>query len=398
MGTFFFFLVIAVVPGFPSGALVGRWGLLALCSATLLFKTELPKAAWVLLAYLAVMAWYGPVWYEGVNIYLHAAFFVVLYCYAKEIVDLRKIALGVALGVTVNSAAALAQLYLDWNGIPQITPGAGLYFNRNIASETAAMALALAVGYRLWWTIPGILPTLALGSRLPVVALGFVGALALYRKSRFLAAMSVLLPVLVALVWLQGHGDAIVAGPLDTLKQRWGTWYDGAHGFTILGQGLGSWIVNFPLYQAHSNALELRWENAHNDAVQLLFELGVGGAVLVAAFLFRLANSERNPAFYALVVFAVESCFGFPLYQPVTGALAMVLAGFLFGRGDPVRDLLARLRLRIWPRHADPQRGGDQPGGGVVSVQPRPPVWTGLSRYSQARPVANRSHRQGAQI
>ena len=54
MGTFFFFLTIFVIPGFPSGALVGRWGLLALCAATLLFKTELPKSAWALLAYLGL--------------------------------------------------------------------------------------------------------------------------------------------------------------------------------------------------------------------------------------------------------------------------------------------------------------------------------------------------------
>ncbi len=385
MGTFFFLLTILVIPGFPSGALVGRWGLLALCAAILLFKTELPKAAWAMLAYLAVMTWWGPIWYEAVNIYIHAAFFVVLYCYGAQMTDLRKMAIGAGLGVTINSIAVVAQHFAGWSGIPEITPGAGLYFNRNIAAEAAAMALALAVGYRLWWLIPGILPTLAFGSRIPAVALGVAGAVAIYRYSKFYAALCILAPILIAVAWLQGHGDVYYAGILDTLMQRLATWYDGAHGFTLLGQGLGSWIVNFPLYQTHSNPLELRWENAHNDVVQLLFELGVGGAVLVAAFAFRLAVSQRTPEFFALLVFAVEGCFGFPLYQPVTGALAMVAAGFLFRRSIPLHRLVVRFRLPVWHGDANARGSLHQPGGGTVPAEPRPTFGSGLSCYSQTR-------------
>jgi hypothetical protein len=299
---------------------------------------------------------------------------------------MRKVAIGIGLGVAVNSAAAVAQGFWEWGGIPQITPGSGLYFNRNMASEAAAMALALVVGYRIWWLVPGILPTLALGSRMPVVALGVAGALAIWRHSKIYAVVTVLVPVTMALAWLQSHGDTIAAGALDTLSQRIGTWYDGAHGFRILGQGLGSWMINFPLYQAHSNALELRWENAHNDTVQLLFELGIGGAFLVAAFVIRMANAERGPAFYALVVFAVEGCVGFPLYQPVTGGLAVLLAGFLFGRGAALHQLVAGVGLRIRSWYAHPRRAIHLAGGRIVSVESRSPFRSGLSRHSQTRP------------
>ncbi len=378
---------------------MGRWGLLALCAATLMFRTELPKAAWAVLAYLAVMTWWGPVWYEAVNLYIHAAFFVVLYCYAATLPDLRKIAIGVALGMTVNSAAALAQILVGWNGVPEITPGSGLYFNRNIASETAAMAVALAVGYRLWWLVPGILPTLALGGRIPVLALGVAGAIAIYQRSRFLAALSVLFPILIAVAWLQSHGDsAVTAGVLDTLKQRAGTWYDAAHGFTVLGQGLGSWIINFPLYQTSSSTLELRWENAHNDTVQLLFELGVGGAVLVAIFLLRMATSERRPEFYALLVFLIESCFEFPLYQPVTGGLAMVCAGFLFSRGVPLHRLLVRLGLSIRSGYAHARGAVHLPGGSVVPLGKGPTFGPGLSCYSDTRRGPFERYRPGTHV
>lgn len=398
MGTFFFFLTALVIPGFPSGALVGRWGLLALGAATLLFKTELPKSAWALLAYLAVMTWWGPVWYEAVNLYIHAIFLVVLYCYAARLEDLRRIAIGVGLGIALNSVVAVGQAYLGWQFIPQITPGSGLYFNRNIASEGAAMALALAVGYRMWWLIPGTLPTLMLGSRAPLVALGVAGAIAVYRYSKFYAALAILLPILLAVAWVQSHGDVVYAGILDTLKQRLGTWYDAAYGFTLLGRGLGSWIIDFPMFQQHTSTLELRWENAHNDTVQLLFELGIGGAILVATFLFRLATSERNPAFYALVVFAVESIFEFPLYQPVTGAIMAVCAGFLFSRSTPIRDLVVRRGLSV--RDGDADTAGDlhRPGGSTVPADAGPTFGAGLSCYSATRFKRRDQDRAGVTI
>ncbi len=387
-----------MLPGFPSGALVGRWGLLALAAATLMFKMELPRAAWIFLAYLAVMAWWGPVWYEAVNLYIHAAFFVVLYCYAAKMEDLRRIAIGVGLGFAVNSAVVIAQYFIDWSFVPTITPASGLYFNRNMASEAAAISLALVMGYRLWWLVPGFAPTLLAGSRIPVMALGLAGAIAIYRYSRFMAALAIVLPALLSVAWLQGHGALYYAGVFDTLIQRFGTWYDGAQGFTFFGQGLGSWMINFPLYQTHSNPLELRWENAHNDAVQLLFELGIGGAVLIAVFLFRLANAERNAAFYALVVFAVEACFEFPIYQPVTGALAVVCAGYLFRRSDSLRSLVVRggLRIRYW--HAQPRGGIHQPGGGVIPAAARPTFGPGLSCYSESRFVPYQRNRPGTQV
>ena len=165
-----------------------------------------------------------------------------------------------------------------------------------------------------------------------------------------------------------------------------------------MGQGLGSWIINFPLYQVSSSTLELRWENAHNDTVQLIFELGVGGAILVAIFLFRLATSERRPEFYALLVFFVESCFEFPLYQPVTGALAMVCAGWLFSRGDSLRHALARLRLSIRPGDANARGSLHIPGGGTVPARSGPTFGPGLSCYSDTRRGPFERYRPGTQV
>lgn len=387
MGTLFFFLTVLVVPGFPAGALVGRWALLAAAAAFLFFRCELSPWGWALLAYLGLAAWIAPVGYEASNLYCHAAMFVVVYAYASGMKDLRRVAIGLGLGFAVNSAVTVAQHFIDLSWIPQITPDGGLYFNRNIASEGAAMALAMVVGYRLWWLVPGILPTLAFGSRAPVLALGVVGAMAIWRKSKLLAVLAATVPTIIAVTWLQFHGVSGGKAPwLQDLWQRVGTWYDGARGFTILGQGLGSWIVNFPLYQHSSNALQLRWENAHNDVVQIIFELGVVGAVLVIAGLWRLLLSPRAPEYYCLCVFVLCGGVGFPLYEPVSGALAAACAGVLFSGLPPVRGHLARFGLRLWDGLANKRPGLFLPGRRAVPAQSRPPVRGGLYHHSSSRP------------
>lgn len=418
MGTLFFFLSIIVIPGFPSGALVGRWAILAIASAVIFFTIELSWWAWALLGYLAVMCAFAPVGYEAVNLYCHAVMLVLFYAYAKGVMPaesklsarstrttdakpdlLRRIAVGVGLGFAVNSIVVIGQHYLHWQFIPEITPGSGLYFNRNIASEGAAMALALVVGYRLWWLVPGILPTLAFGSRTPALALGIAGAIALWRRSKIVAAIAVICPCALAVLWLQTQGDnSITAGVLDTLKERLGTWYDGAHGFTIFGQGLGSWNVNFPLYQRHTNALELRWENAHNDAVQVVFELGIVGAGLLAAGLWRLCCAPRNPAFYALVVFVVESLLGFPLYEPFTGALAAVCAGYLFRDGDPLRRQLAGIGLRIWAWLANRRPSALLQRCAALSTKPRQTFGWRLRHHLAPRLQTHGPDRQGVAL
>lgn len=371
MGTVFFFLTIFVIPGFPSGALVGRWGLLAVTCAFLLFRCQLSWGAIALLAYLALMGYAAPVGFEALNLYCHAILLVILFCYAKQMIDLRKVAIGTGLGMAVNSAFMVVQHFNGLWWIPSLTPDGGLYFNHNMAGEAAGMILALVVGYRLWWLVPGILPTVYFGARSPLLGLGIAGFAWTWGKSKLLATAILLL---VPFGIYATHPEYITqslggwTGPFTTMLNRFGTWDDAIHGFTVFGQGLGSWIVNFPLYQRHTSPLELRWENAHNDAIQIIFELGIVGAALCAAFVYRLAIAERRPEFYALVVFSVEGLFGFPLYTPVTGALAAVCAGYLFSRGRYLRDDFVRFGLLLCTRYSLRRHRELLPGRNAVSA------------------------------
>lgn len=392
MGTVFFFLTIFAIPGFPSGALVGRWGVLAATAAYLFFWCRLSWGAVALLAYLAAMSWITPVGYEAINLYFHAVFLVILYCYAKQMADFRKLAIGASLGMAINSAFMIAQHFDGLWWIPELTRDGGLYFNHNMAGEAAGMILALAVGYRLWWLVPGVLPSLYFGARSAVLGLGVAAFLWVWARSKGWALATL---VAAPLVVYGTHIEYITEsqggwiGPFTTLFGRFDTWNDVIKGFTITGQGFGSFITNFTLYQHATSPLEIRWEQAHNDALQLIFELGIIGAALCAAFIYRLAIAERRPEFYALVVFVVEGTFGFPLYIPVTAALAALCAGHLFARGRYLRDDLLRLGLLLCARYSAGRHHQLLSGSNSVPAQSRPKVRTRVLRRNSRRLLTN---------
>jgi hypothetical protein len=168
---------------------------------------------------------------------------------------------------------------------------------------------------------------------------------------------------------------------LTDLIQRVGVWEDMLPGLRPWGHGLGSFIAEFPLYQHHTTALTLRFENAHNDFMQLAFELGIGAVLAAALVIAQLWGTPRSPAWYAMVVFLVEGCFGFPLYEPVTASLAAVCAGALFAEHVVLFDLLATWGPRVWASNFAPRR---RPHGAVkpaVSSDSQLPVWTSLSGH-----------------
>jgi hypothetical protein len=366
MSVVFFTLTVFVLPGLPMGATAPRWAFLSLACAWMFFDVRLRCTVWIIIAYLGAMALITPVGYDAAFIYWHFLLLAVLFC-AR--VDPRKAVIGTALGFAVNSAAVVGQ-YFGWQRIPEIAPLSGLFFNRNLASEGAAMALALVVGYRLWWLVPGILPTLVAGSRAPLLGLGVVALIALWRTARVREAIALLF-VLASVLFICDPSTA-------SMQQRLGAWQDALHGLTIFGRGLGSFIGEFPRWQLHSNPLVERFENAHNDILQLVFELGIGGAILVGLFLVGLARASSSPAWYALVVFAVEGLFGFPLYEPVSGALAAVCAGSVFGGGGPVFSLFALERCRIWARYAQARLAQFRLRRAVVSAGAQPSFGSGL--------------------
>lgn len=372
MGVVVFVLMVACMPNLPEGATVPRWAFLSIVSAILFFRVRFGWTTILIGSYLGIMAAVAPIGYDAAFILWHFLLYIVLFLYAQQrLPDLRQVAIGGALGLTVNSAVVLGQWYWGWTFIPQIEPMSGLFYNFNFATEPAAMVMALVVGHRLWWLIPGLLPTLLTGSRAPILALGLAAMLALWRRGnkwddplngRFVAILAMLAAALFILA--RGKTGIYIS---EDLAQRFAVWRDTVPHVNFFGHGIGSFIADFPTYQTHINALSLRFEHAHNDYLQVAYELGIGGLILLVVLAARMyvkgfsgrkwerVGESRNPEWYAMIVFLGIAVFDFPLYEPCTGTLAALCAGRLFAGCPGLRDLLASWRFRLWDRAKDAQ-------------------------------------------
>lgn len=404
----FFTLTALAVPFMPSGATIPRWAFASIMAAVLLFNIELSVWVWALCLYMGLMAWIAPVGYESAYLYWHFLIFIVFFCYSQKHDIIEAVTNGVWAGITLNSVVVIAQ-YCGWDALPQISGSyGGLFFNHNGGSEVAAIVLVMLAFKGRWLMILPLLPTLALGSRMPIEGIGVALFFIFWSRSRFLSFMVILGVQLI--VFGQSHEaySAYHAGgeqwksvhdPFsETMLTRLAVWWDTWNGLTLWGHGLGSYITEFPRYQAHSPALMIRYENAHNDILQIVFELGIVGAGLVGALLYRMGRVKPDAAWYGLVVFMVEGLLDFPLYSPVTGVLAAVLTGQLLSDRVAVRSLLGALRSGIQDRF---DHLGSPPlpaGRPTVSPVTLPPIRSWLPGDQDRERVGYPGHSAGAPI
>lgn len=346
MGAFTFLLTVAFVPFLPAGALTPRFALLSIGLPIFMLWRRVPLPHVAVLAYVAFYVWLAP----SLDSALFDAWTFLLWVAAFMIgrtTDLRPVFIGAAWGLAVNSVVMLLPLDL-----PHTTLWAGLFTNRNGAVEAAAMVAAAIVAYRLWWLLPGLAPTLLAGARAPILALGLVGAAALWRRSR-LQALAGALAALAIFALLFWRRDVQALDPFGTLHERLDVWRDLIPNLNVLGHGFGAFTFDYPTMQDHTDALAIRYDHPHADILQIAYELGVGGVLLVGVLCARLGRVAPDPAWYALVVFLLEGCAGFPLYTPLTGFLAALCAGHLYGPGVLLRHRVAGLGLGVRGGHTD---------------------------------------------
>lgn len=108
---------------------------------------------------------------------------------------------------------------------------------------------------------------------------------------------------------------------LDTVLERLSIWNYILNNVTWFGHGLGSFakdgyynLVSRPIY-------------AHNDLLQILHDLGIVGAALIALF-FTMVLLTKQKEKYIIIAFIVISCFDFPLYLPVSAFLCFLVCGY----------------------------------------------------------------------
>lgn len=307
---------------------------------------------------------------------------VVGFAWGATLTDLRPLVAGAAAGLAISSLVALAQ-WFGWTGIETSSTGtpAGLFFNHNRAAEAAALVLAAAVSLRVWWALPGLVPSLILPQeRTAWLAVAVVLAIVVWRRlrgqDRFalagIAAMLLLLAAMTAGLW------RTEAFGLAGITERVAMWSFVADRFTVIGHGLGSFTHDGPLLASPSlvgsSVVSItKAEHPHNEFLWLAYEGGLSALGIFGVFAWVVWRSAADLRL-VFVAFAVVACFAMPLHDPAAAIFIALCAGFAVGCRDRVRASAdaGGDALLAWvdeERESRDELGGVAAGGGSLPVR-----------------------------
>jgi hypothetical protein len=108
---------------------------------------------------------------------------------------------------------------------------------------------------------------------------------------------------------------------------RGGTWWESlrlAWRHPIMGSGLGSFKVLFPVLGKGAFTLEGNWFNAHNFFIQNLFEMGIIGYCVIAGFVINLAMKCKGLLMLGAFLVLYTLMFHFPDRQLSTVPLLIL--------------------------------------------------------------------------
>ena len=286
---------------------------------------------------------------------------------------------AVALFVTFEALIGLLQLGFAGAltfGYAGHNRATGTFVNKNHFATMLAMGLPLllmrATGQftffvphaesgpmgRAWWGVAAAIVAVALiasASRAGILAAAVssgVCAYLIWRRKRHLSRTALILGgVMLAgaagLAWITGARRLLSTLSGNGLSDGFGTralmnvhTWEGIGTFFPVGSGIGSYSVVFPRFQ--TTALAGFVEYAHNDYLQLLFEAGLAGALVIlllagsAALTVQLARRLGDPAarlgpgvacMLGALAFAIHAWFDFPAHIPAIAIMATMLFG-----------------------------------------------------------------------
>jgi hypothetical protein len=327
-----FGLAVAFVPNAYADVNVGRWAVAWLCIALLIWIV--PSVRWslcggVLLVLALVSFAWAPEPLNAINGFLQLALLAAAFVVGRG-VDTRDVFEGAAWGMIVNSGLAVCQ-FLGWHPVMEVSTAspAGLFGNRDFMAEAALLVIIPMVWQRRWFMGVALLPALLLPmDRSIVVAGGTVVAVAMWRVSR-----------MVTVTALSGVFVLVTAATLSVEKSRsamdrYFLWTDTVQGLTVMGRGIGQFYNTFPEAATHQPTERIRSDHAHNDWLELTYELGIVGIVLAGIVSFGVLSGPTGWEKSVFLALCVMSCFAFPLHNPATAVLGLVAAGGVYRRRD----------------------------------------------------------------
>lgn len=328
-------LPICYIPGITGASIPTQWAVLSLALAFSLWRdaeSPLHHLGLGFLAFATLGLFWAPSVYDG----LFGLWIVLIWVLSFRLglmvnapADLYR---GLALGLSISSALAIAQ----WFGYTpvEVFPNniAGLFFNRTVLGAVTALVILGLISERLWLYIPALLPALLLsGSRGGWLIL-LVGLFARY--TNLLIVLTFTVACAFSLSYIPDTHDAL----------RMQIWAVTLKALTLFGYGPGSFLS---LYYPDGSSI-IHPEFVHNDYLQLWFEFGVLSFAPIAIFSFAVVWS-RSPILYA---FACLAAFYFPLYTPLTAFLGCFAAGHALRGFSLDRLLIRHCRPDLVPRLA----------------------------------------------
>lgn len=303
-----FLTSVAHVPGWTGQYVNAGWLALAGSLPFVLRRTEMTVCHWLGLAFLAY-AGASLLWTPELHLGLiKLGQFILIagaFWYGSVAKSLTTLYIGLAIGVSVSSIIAIAQVF-GFDGILQTSIPGGLFGNSGIMARTAAIVLIPLALEGLWWYVPG--PALAVvlgGSRAAWLVLAIPAIL----SRRWIGALIAAAVIFIACVISFTRYDNV----------RFEIWTEILRTATLFGHGIGSFGFDTSAgYVLH----------AQNDFLELFSELGVGVGLLLSV-LILVSSGGNETARVTLLAVIFVSLFSMPLFIPTTALIAGAVAGHL---------------------------------------------------------------------
>lgn len=348
---FAFLVSTAYWPFWHDGAVSPKWVALALLAPVLFWvRPRMTTGHWALLTlltYSAASSLWSVAPLDGLNSVIRLGLLGAAFVIAAEVDDMRRTYAALAAGISLSGVIALVEV-LGLMTIPEANHPAALFGNRNYLGEMAAVALVAAVGYRLWWAIPGLLLALALAmSKAAFLGVGIASMVAIWRHSRVQAVCA------LAAFGIAGFVASQIIGGFDSTRSlgvRLDIWSTALSNLTVFGHGSGSFQSMYVLIYEYTSIPLGRPENAHNEFINLAFEVGVPGIMAAAIFAVAAWRGGLQTERCILAALGAIAVFGFPLHLPTSGFMAAAVAGHLCGYGHRVRSGIRHSRNGLHAR------------------------------------------------
>lgn len=269
-----------------------------------------PILGMLFLVYASLSLAWSPgdrLWAAGVLATLAASFWLGSY-----LRDLRWIGIG----------------FVAWTCLNIVTPiffpdiPFGIYGNRNFLGCVVALAIAVALAQRLYWFLPlGLVGHAITQSRGAMIATGVTLLIVLWAYNRLAAITTIGFAIAATLYASPELGISFLA--------RLGVWQSTLNHLTPFGHGFGSFYEAYNTFPVHINMTLIRPAHAYNDALELLFDLGIG---TIPLWILLILCLESGPAGLRLICFtflALGLSF-FPLYIIPCGQIFALALGQLY--------------------------------------------------------------------